>query len=189
MAGRRKCSECRKWFRPGATAAGHQKTCCEKCRRERRSRLARKRRLADLEAYREEEKHRQRRHRAGVTSKAKGDAAPGSCHGAASGSRHGPALEPRHGPALEPRHGPPSEPRHGPASEPRHAPASRPCHGPASTRNHWESQVVLAEIVDKVLAVSRATLERELLKNIEQFTEKVAQPGGAGPVSRATFTR
>jgi hypothetical protein len=181
MAGRRKCSECRKWFRPGATAAGHQKTCCEKCRRERRLRLSRKRRLADLEAYREEEKHRQRRHRAGVTPKAKGDAAP-------SGG-HAPASECCHAPASECCHAPASECCHAPASEPGHAPASEPGHAPASTRKHRESQTVLAEIVDKVLAVSRATLERELLKNIEQFTEKVAQSGGAGPVSRATFTR
>ena len=154
MVGRRKCSECRKWFTPGPTA-DHQKTCCEKCRRERRCRLARKRRLADLEAYREDEKQRQRRHREGMSAKPREPASRG----------------PRHGPVGS---------RHGPASG---------CHGPASTRNRLEFQPVLAEIVDKVLEVSRATLERELLINIEQFGGKVAQAGDGGPVSRATLPR
>jgi hypothetical protein len=47
----------------------------------------------------------------------------------------------------------------------------------------------LAEIVDKVLEVSRATLERELAKNIEQFVEKVAHCGGGGPRSPTTLMR
>jgi hypothetical protein len=165
MVGRRKCSECRKWFRPEPTAAGHQKTCCAKCRLERRRRLARKRRLGDLEACREDEKQRQRRHRAAARSKAKGDAAP------------------------DERHAPASAPGHAPASADGHAPASAGGHAPASARNHWNSQSVLAEIVDKVLDVSRATLERELAKNIENFVEKVAHFGGGGPVSPTTLTR
>ena len=163
--GRRKCSECRKWFRPEPTAAGHQKTCCAKCRLERRRRLARKRRLGDLEACREDEKQRQRRHRAAARSKAKGDAAP------------------------DERHAPASAGGHAPASAPGHAPASAGGHAPASARNHWNSQPVLAEIVDKVLDLSRATLERELAKNIENFVEKVAHFGGGGPVSPTTLTR
>ena len=189
MVGRRKCSECRKWFRPEPTAAGHQKTCCAKCRLERRRRLARKRRLGDLEACREDEKQRQRRHRAAARSKAKGDAAPDERHAPASAPGHAPASADGHAPASAGGHAPASADGHAPASADGHAPASAGGHAPASARNHWNSQPVLAEIVDKVLDVSRATLERELAKNIENFVEKVAHFGGGGPVSPTTLTR
>ncbi len=54
-------------------------------------------------------------------------------------------------------------------------------------RNQWNSEAVLAEIVDRVLAVSRATLKRELLRNMKEFAQEVAQARDGGPMSRATF--
>jgi len=65
-----RCSECRCWFHPKASARRHQKTCSEKCRRERRGKLARQRRQADPEHFRELEAGRQRRRRARLRAEA-----------------------------------------------------------------------------------------------------------------------
>lgn len=56
---RRRCSTCRKWFRPALSAIHHQKTCSPECRRKRSRCLARRRRAEDLEGYREDERRRQ----------------------------------------------------------------------------------------------------------------------------------
>lgn len=66
MVRRRKCTECRKWFRPKVATAVRQKTCGERCRAERRRKLSRRRRLRDLDGYREDEKRRQRQRRAAL---------------------------------------------------------------------------------------------------------------------------
>ena len=60
----RRCTECRRWYRPHRSACGHQKTCSSECRRLRRNRLARWRRRANLHECRTEERERQRLSRA-----------------------------------------------------------------------------------------------------------------------------
>lgn len=57
---RRRCLECRHWFLTHVSAAGHQRTCGEDCRRGRRRRLARARRGRDVREYRVDERERQR---------------------------------------------------------------------------------------------------------------------------------
>jgi len=74
-----RCTECRKTFAPAATARLHQRVCGEECRHRRRARLARRRRAADLEACREDECERQRKHRDASVR--------GSCHEPASGRK------------------------------------------------------------------------------------------------------
>ena len=59
---RRRCTVCRKWYRPCPSAAKTQKSCSSaKCRRKRRRRLAKRRRSLELYDYREDERERQRR--------------------------------------------------------------------------------------------------------------------------------
>lgn len=58
-----RCTECRRCFTPAVTTAGRQKTCSAECRRDRRNKLARRRRQHDLEAARDDERDRQRRRR------------------------------------------------------------------------------------------------------------------------------
>ncbi len=55
-----RCTVCRHWYRPSATAITFQKTCSIVCRRRRRRRLARNRREHNLQDYRVEERTRQR---------------------------------------------------------------------------------------------------------------------------------
>jgi hypothetical protein len=59
-APRRRCSSCRKWFRPAPSASATQRTCSEACRRVRQRRLARQRRERELHEYRVDERERQR---------------------------------------------------------------------------------------------------------------------------------
>jgi hypothetical protein len=66
---RQRCTACRQWYRPAASAVQHQKTCSPACRRRRRRWLARKRRDADIHEYRVAERERQRACRAGKESK------------------------------------------------------------------------------------------------------------------------
>ena len=71
--GRRRCTECRRWYLPTATARKTQRLCGrEPCRAARRRKLARARRRRDVQDYRVEERKRQRRCREGR--------AEGSCH-------------------------------------------------------------------------------------------------------------
>jgi hypothetical protein len=67
---RRRCTACRRWYRPAASAVQHQKTCSAGCRCRRRRSLARKRRDADIHEYRVEERERQRACRAAKGSRA-----------------------------------------------------------------------------------------------------------------------
>lgn len=61
---RRRCTECRRWFRPSAQTAHNQKTCGRPgCRRRRRARLARRRRALSLQDSRVSERERQRESR------------------------------------------------------------------------------------------------------------------------------
>ena len=56
----KRCKECRDWYPPAATAAGHQQVCGPACRKRRRARLTRRRRRAgDLGATRDDERERQ----------------------------------------------------------------------------------------------------------------------------------
>jgi len=57
---RRRCTECREWFYPAASAVGTQRVCCEDCRKKRNRALARDRRRRNLIQYRVDERERQR---------------------------------------------------------------------------------------------------------------------------------
>ena len=81
----KRCTECRGWFEPSATATGHQRVCGLGCRKNRRAKLARKRRrCADLVAVRDDERERQRRSRA----------SRGAAKTPASATRSAPCHEP-----------------------------------------------------------------------------------------------
>ena len=81
----RRCNECRAWFTPKPTATGHQRVCGLECRRLRRLKLARGRRLKDIDEQRIDERVRQRKHR---------DAAKrGDCHEPASDAKIAELLE------------------------------------------------------------------------------------------------
>ena len=64
MGIRRRCTECRRSFTPSPRAASSQCVCSPECRAARNRKLARARRSRDIEAYREDEKHRQQQSRA-----------------------------------------------------------------------------------------------------------------------------
>ena len=64
---RRRCTECRRWYRPNRHCAHNQKTCGRRqCRLGRHNRLARRRREGELAVYRSQERERQRRRRAAL---------------------------------------------------------------------------------------------------------------------------
>jgi hypothetical protein len=69
-------------------------------------------------------------------------------------------------------------------AEPAPAPAGIGCHAPPSASKSPDFQKEIAQIVDRVLAQSRATLERELRRIWPHASEIVARPGA---VSRASF--
>lgn len=114
---RRRCTVCRKWVFPAASARETQLVCCEECRRERDRALARARRTRELERYRAEECERQRkcrrarRERLGV------------------------------GPARV---------------------RVTECHAPPSVAKSLETQEKVLETWDRLVALSRATLEQQL---------------------------
>ena len=60
---RRRCFECRDWYRPEPSALQTQKTCGAKCRLDRRGKYEKKRRASDPAAAREGDRDRQRHHR------------------------------------------------------------------------------------------------------------------------------
>lgn len=60
---RKRCTECRRWYRPSRTATGSQKTCSRACRKKRQCKLAKRRRLNELDEYRSDERLRQASHR------------------------------------------------------------------------------------------------------------------------------
>ncbi len=60
---RSRCTQCRAWFIPSGSSVGTQRVCGKACRRLRDNALARRRRAADPDAAREDERLRQRKHR------------------------------------------------------------------------------------------------------------------------------
>jgi hypothetical protein len=80
-----RCTECRKWFTPAATAREHQRVCGARCRQLRRNRLARRRRGSEVEEWRADERERQRRRRKGAQE--------GPCHEPASDGKYSDILE------------------------------------------------------------------------------------------------
>ena len=108
-----RCSECRKWFTPAATAKEHQRVCGRACRQLRRNRLARGRRGDEAKEWRADERDRQRKR--------------------------------------------------------RRAAKEGPCHEPASDGKYSEVLVKLQEIVDKAVAVSRATFRREARQILRRY--------------------
>jgi hypothetical protein len=80
-----RCTECRKWFAAAVTAGARQCVCGLDCRRQRRNKLARRRRRGDLDKRRADERARQQKHR---------DAARGAgCHEPASDRNYAELLE------------------------------------------------------------------------------------------------
>lgn len=61
--GRRRCTECRCWFAPAASAVRTQRVCGAKCRASRRRKLARSRRSRHVQDSRVDERKRQRERR------------------------------------------------------------------------------------------------------------------------------
>jgi hypothetical protein len=80
-----RCTECRKWFTPAATAREHQRVCGPGCRQLRRNRLARRRRSGEVEAWRSDERERQRTRRRAAKE--------GPCHEPASDGKCSEVLE------------------------------------------------------------------------------------------------
>lgn len=74
-----RCTECRKWFTPAATAREHQRVCGARCRQLRRNRLARRRRGGEVEEWRCDERERQRTRRKAAKE--------GPCHEPASDAK------------------------------------------------------------------------------------------------------
>ena len=72
---RSRCTQCRTWFIPKPSATGTQRVCGPECRRLRDNALARRRRAADPDAAREDERLRQRKHREALRA---GDTTPRS---------------------------------------------------------------------------------------------------------------
>lgn len=85
----KRCGVCREKYRPDVSVGAAQKTCSKACRRERRKRLAKAWREANVESYRERERERQRRHR----EHSKGISAGGASASETSMSRTGVLLE------------------------------------------------------------------------------------------------
>ena len=81
---RRRCSECRRTFTPEPTAGMRQKVCGVTCRAVRDRKLARGRRRAELVEHREDERERQRLHRA--KGSGRGEGRP-PCHAPPSASK------------------------------------------------------------------------------------------------------
>ncbi len=79
-----RCTECRKWFTPAATAREHQRVCGPGCRQLRRNRLARRRRAGDVEGFRVDERERQRARRKAAHRS--------SCHEPASDGKYAEVL-------------------------------------------------------------------------------------------------
>lgn len=90
MSDRKRCTECRRRFKPSVTAKTGQLVCGASCRQSRRNRLARARRLEDLSAARSEERERQARHRARGRGEWRpcAEAGEGSCAGRAEAPCH-----------------------------------------------------------------------------------------------------
>ena len=84
-AKRQRCTVCRQWYRPAASAKKAQKTCCGECRRKRRNRQAAARRARDPERYRERERVRKARSRQKRRAAATGgERETAACHAPAS---------------------------------------------------------------------------------------------------------
>ena len=82
---RKRCTECRRWFRPVARLVKQQRVCGEVCRRERGRRLSRARRAREPARYREEERERKRRSRQAAVERAAATQAGPSSSGHAPG--------------------------------------------------------------------------------------------------------
>lgn len=90
MGTRRRCSECRHTFTPSPRARSTQRVCCQACRGSRNRKLARVRRRKDLDAYRNDERERQRDRR---LTKRRSQSTPAvalcpRCHAHASASKY-----------------------------------------------------------------------------------------------------
>lgn len=86
----KRCKECRDWYPPAATAAGHQQVCGPACRKRRRARLTRRRRRdGDLAATRDDERERQAKSRVARAAKPVLPSPPAEapCHKPASGGK------------------------------------------------------------------------------------------------------
>ena len=79
-----RCTECRKWFKPAATAREHQRVCGRGCRQLRRNRLARRRRGGEVEEWRADERERQHTRRKAAKE--------GPCHEPASDGKYAEVL-------------------------------------------------------------------------------------------------
>lgn len=94
---RKRCAECRTWFRPPARLVKQQVVCGASCRLRRRRKQARARRAVEPARYREEERERKRRWRA-RQRRAGPEAKPvGAQPGPGQGVGHALGEMPKHG--------------------------------------------------------------------------------------------
>lgn len=91
---RKRCAECREWFRPPARLVEQQRVCGSACRLKRRAKQARVRRAGEPARHREEERERKRRSREGQRQSGqrggRPDAGGGAPVGAEGAGCHGP---------------------------------------------------------------------------------------------------
>jgi len=73
----RRCTECKRWFPPKASAAETQQTCSETCHLARRNRQSKARRAANLKRFQAAERERQARSRANRRQLAQSTGPPG----------------------------------------------------------------------------------------------------------------
>lgn len=143
---RRRCTECRLWFKPAPSAAKTQHVCGPSCRARRRRKLAQARRRRELACFRVDNRERQQ-----VRRKLRREsAAAATCTEAVASAA------------------PPSEP-----TAPRMAPGAG-CHAPASAAKGSELQREVLTMWDELQAMSRASLVRALpgiMRRIERSGE------------------
>jgi len=158
MGLRKRCTECRQWYEASSSARDTQRVCGEACRQMRRRKLARQRRQEHLLEARDEERERQRAHRAALWAQAASAAATETLPAAVSSQ---PARDGPRGPAR---------------------------HAPPSSANHPEVLGKVLECWDREMARSRATLQRRIAGILRGSSPSAGTArDGSVPLSRATL--
>ena len=170
MTNRRRCVVCRLWYRPASSAVKDQCVCSAACRRERRLKLAKLRRGADLKRFRSEEKRRQQKSRARRRQESSALKAPAE-----------PKAEPK-GEDVTAGHAADSS-WNSAAAEPKAEPKGEDVtagHAPASTHNLLKSLAKIQKLWDKQMRLSRASLDRELERMGRKFRQMVSEAWAGG---------
>jgi hypothetical protein len=187
----KRCSECRRWFEPAATAVNTQKVCCQDCRLIRRRRLARRRRQQNLKQYREQEAQRQRDWRGFKQEPASSEVGPPTGSDAQSSEAAQTSSPDRvqvegctSGAEMAAQS--PAESRDLTASAAScHPPPCGDKHPEFNDKTHRVWAQKLLDVFDRRDAVSRATLRQEFCSILDGYNGKAGkQNPGRGPMSR-----